>query len=220
MSPPSKVLALGEAIMAAAEATGDMSAIQRVKDACAEASAEEKHETGKYKGMHGLALAIRAAVETKNGKTCDKEWGYELLDTVLVHGLCRADARLQGHKTAMMLSAHFGRDDLCDLLLDAKADPCAKDTEGVTPVHTACMNIGGANTPERAHKSLKLLLMRGGKKVSDTVSDTAAPGTHTQRPGRHVARCALGARLLTVWRACVPNCARSSTPRARAARRR
>ena len=172
MSPPSKIAALGEAIMAAKEkeAIGDEAALMLIQKACAEASAEERHEVGKYKGMNNLGLSIRAASECT-----DTEWGYSLVDTVLTHGVKYADSKLEAGKSSLMLAAHIGRHDLCDLLLDAKASPCTKDVEGVTPLHAACMRLD-AERANAAHRVVKLLLMRGGKAVVNT------PNTHGQTP--------------------------------------
>ena len=171
MAPPSVLIALGDAIMSAKDAPGDEAALERVRKACTETSlAEEKHTTGQHRGMHGLALSIRAASEQQN-----KEWGYALVDTVMTCGVKYADARLEAGKTALMLAANVGRDDICDLLLDARASVASADKDGVTPLHAACFRLHGDARAAEAHKVLKMLLMRGGKMIVNTPSKIGPP---------------------------------------------
>ena len=131
-----------------------------VRHALKAAPAEETVDPGPTDrfspGFHALAEAVRRAA----APTTPKAWGAGLL-AELLRSSPPVDAKVQNGRTALMLASHTGRVDLCEALLDARADPSAVDDKGFTPAHTVIVGLTHADGAGAAKAVLELLIARG-----------------------------------------------------------
>lgn len=160
--------------LAAAAATGDLDAVERLlalglplegedaKGATAliraagnghaalavrllEAGADPTHVS--HSGMHCLAAAVVAQREA-------------MVRTLLNHGVA-ADIRLAGGGTALMIAAALGLQRIVDALLEAGANANAADEQGATALHAAAQYAFDHGDTAAAHALLDRLLRAG-----------------------------------------------------------